>query len=189
MSEKFLIASDIHGSAYWCRQLLEIFQREGADKLILLGDLLYHGPRNDFPEEYDPKTVFALLNAKKDKIIAVRGNCDSEVDQMVLEFPMMADYALLLHENKTVFLTHGHLFNADMPPSLQAGDLLLNGHFHTPCHHRLGNGALYANCGSVGLPKAETPHSCILLETGALTWIDLETGGIFDCESLENKGE
>lgn len=189
MSEKYLIASDLHGSAYWCRRLLEVLESEQADKLILLGDLLYHGPRNDFPEEYDPKTVFALLNAVKDKILAVRGNCDSEVDQMVLEFPMLADYALLSHGGKTVFLTHGHLFNADLPPSLQVGDLLLNGHFHTPCHQRLESGALYANCGSVGLPKADTPHSCLLLQDGTLTWIDLETGGIFDCVSLEKQGE
>ena len=178
---KLLIASDIHGSAFWCEQLLCAFERENADKLILLGDLLYHGPRNDFPDEYAPKKVFAMLNAIKEKITAIRGNCDSEVDQMVLEFPMMADYAILSAGNKTLFLTHGHLFNADMPPLLKDGDVLFNGHFHTPEYRRLKNGALYANCGSVSLPKPDYPHSYILVDGNTLYWKDLETGGIFDC--------
>ncbi len=177
---KLIIASDIHGSAYWCAQLLDAFANEGADKLVLLGDLLYHGPRNDFPDDYSPKKVFAMLNAIKDKLLCVRGNCDSEVDQMVLEFPMMADYAVLEANGHTLFLTHGHLFNAENPPILQKGDLLLNGHFHTPCSKLLENGALYANCGSVALPKDETPHSYLLLDENTLYWKDLETGGIFD---------
>lgn len=182
--QKIIIASDIHGSAYWCKELLSAFEQEGADKLILLGDLLYHGPRNDFPDDYSPRTVFDMLNAVKDKILCVRGNCDSEVDQMVLAFPIMADYALTEVNGKTLFLTHGHLFNADMPPSLQAGDLLLNGHFHTPYHSEMENGAIYANCGSVSLPKDDTPHSYILIEDGTMYWKDLETGGIFDCIDL-----
>ena len=177
---KILIASDIHGSAYWCARLLEEFENEGADKLVLLGDLLYHGPRNDFPDDYSPKKVFAMLNAIKDKLVCVRGNCDSEVDQMVLEFPMMADYALLETNGKRLFLTHGHLFNKENPPLLQKGDLLLNGHFHTPCNQEMENGAIYINCGSVALPKDETPHSFIVLEDNTLSWKDLETGGMFD---------
>lgn len=181
---KYIIASDIHGSAYWCRELLSAFETEGADKLILLGDLLYHGPRNDFPDEYFPKRVFAMLNAVKEKLLCVRGNCDSEVDQMVLEFPMMADYAMLPHGEKTLFLTHGHLFNADMPPLLKKGDVLFNGHFHSPANYTMENGATYANCGSVSLPKEGTPHSYILLDGDTLYWKDLETGGIFDCLSL-----
>lgn len=181
---KLIIASDIHGSAYWCERLLSAFQDEGADKLVLLGDILYHGPRNDFPDDYAPKKVFAMLNAVKDRILCVRGNCDSEVDQMVLEFPIMADYALLDCEGHTLFLTHGHLFNADMPPLLHDGDVLFNGHFHNPCNRKLENGAYYANCGSVALPKPETPHSYILLDGDTLYWKDLETGGMFDCLTL-----
>ena len=181
---KILIASDIHGSAYWCEQLLSAFENEEADKLILLGDLLYHGPRNDFPDDYSPKKVFAMLNAIKEKILCVRGNCDSEVDQMVLEFPIMADYALLAHGGRVLFLTHGHLFDEEKPPLLKAGDILFNGHFHTPCNRELENGAIYANCGSVALPKDETPHSYILLDGDTLYWKDLETGGIFECLDL-----
>ena len=181
---KIIVASDIHGSAYWCAELLSAFKNEGADKLVLLGDLLYHGPRNDFPDEYSPKKVFAMLNAIKEKLLCVRGNCDSEVDQMVLEFPMMADYALLESNGKTLFLTHGHLFNADMPPLLKAGDLLFNGPFHTPENRVLDNGAIYVNCGSVSLPKDGTPHSYLLLDENVLYWKDLETGEIFDCLEL-----
>ena len=181
---KYVIASDIHGSADWCEKLLDVFQTEKADKLILLGDILYHGPRNDFPDGYCPKNVFAMLNAIKDKILCVRGNCDSEVDQMVLEFPIMADYAVADENGHTLFFTHGHLFNADMPPLLKAGDVLFNGHFHTPECRVLDNGAHYANCGSTALPKADTPHSYILVDNGVLYWKDLETGGIFDCLTL-----
>lgn len=177
---KYIIASDIHGSAHWCDELMKIFHRENADKLILLGDLLYHGPRNPLPDGHNPQKVFATLNAVKDKIIAVRGNCDSEVDQMVLEFPCLADYAILAHGEKTIFITHGHLFNAENPPLLQAGDLLLNGHFHEPCHKLLPNGSFYINDGSVALPKANTPHSCLLLDENKLSWIDLSTGAVFD---------
>ena len=182
---KFLIASDIHGSAFWCEKLLQAFDSEQADKLVLLGDLLYHGPRNDFPDGYSPKKVFDMLNAVKDKIVCVRGNCDSEVDQMVLEFPMMADYALLDGGNgRTIFATHGHLFNSENPPLLQAGDLLLNGHFHTPCHQKLGCGATYANCGSTALPKDDTLHSYIVYENGALVWKNLYNGEVFDGVNL-----
>ena len=181
---KWIIASDIHGSAYWCEQVLASFENENADRLILLGDILYHGPRNDFPDDYSPKKVFSMLNAMKEKISCVRGNCDSEVDQMVLEFPIMADYMLLDVKGKTLFATHGHLFNEENPPLLKAGDVLLNGHFHSPCNRVMQNGAIYANCGSAALPKEGTPHSYILVEDGVLYWKDLETGGIFDCLEL-----
>ena len=182
--QKLIIASDIHGSAYWCRQLLDAFENEGADTLVLLGDLLYHGPRNDFPDEYAPKKVFQMLNDMKDKIVSVRGNCDSEVDQMVLEFPCLADYALLNVDGKNLFLTHGHLFNAENPPLLKKGDVLLNGHFHCPETKPLENGATYVNCGSVALPKDGTPHSYVLFDNGTFYLKDLETGGIFDCFTL-----
>ena len=181
---KYLIASDIHGSADWCERLLSAFENEQADKLVLLGDILYHGPRNDFPDGYSPKRVFAALNAIKEKIVCVRGNCDSEVDQMVLEFPIMADYALLECNERTLFATHGHLFNENALPPLKNGDILLNGHFHTPCCRELDNGVIYANCGSVSLPKEDTPHSYILVDDGVMYWKDLETGGIFDCYTL-----
>lgn len=182
--EKIIFASDIHGSAYWCDELLAAFQNENADKLVLLGDLLYHGPRNDFPDDYSPKKVFAALNAVKDKIIGVRGNCDSEVDQMVLEFPIMADYALLTLRNRNAFLTHGHLYDAENPPLLRSGDILFNGHFHSPCLRKTEKGFIYANCGSVALPKADAPHSYILYENGTLYLKDLQTGGIFDCMDI-----
>ena len=183
--QKLIIASDIHGSAYWCRQLISAFKNEGAEKLLLLGDILYHGPRNDLPDEYSPKQVLATLNEHKDKITCVRGNCDSEVDQMVLEFPIMADFALLERGNATLFATHGHLYNEQTPPLLKKGDVLLNGHFHVPCARETENGAYYVNCGSVSLPKDGTPHSYILVEDNVFYFKDLETGGIFDCLELK----
>ncbi len=181
---KYLIASDIHGSAFWCQKLLNALENEEADKLVLLGDLLYHGPRNDFPDDYSPKKVLAMLNGVKDKILCVRGNCDSEVDQMVLEFPILADYAVADHNGRTLFFTHGHLWSAENPPLLKKGDILFNGHFHTPAVTEMQTGGYYANCGSVALPKPDTPHSYILIEEDTLYLKDLETGGIFDCLSL-----
>lgn len=180
MNGKFLIASDIHGSAFWCKKLVDAFYSEGADRLLLLGDLLYHGPRNPLPLEYSPQAVFEMLNALQDKITAVRGNCDSEVDQMVLSFPMLAGSALIFDGTRNLFLTHGHLYNDANPPLLKKGDLLFNGHFHTPCHKTLEKGALYINCGSVSIPKDGTPHSYILLENNTLVWKNLETGEAFD---------
>lgn len=177
---KFLIASDIHGSAFWCDKLLKAFEKEHADRLLLLGDLLYHGPRNPLPQDYACPSVMGALNAIKDKITAIRGNCDSEVDQMVLEFPMLADYALVDDNGRTLFLTHGHLYNAENPPLLKKGDVLLGGHFHVPCHRELLSGVLYANCGSVSLPKENTPHSYIIYENGELTWKDLLSEEVFD---------
>ena len=177
---KYIIASDIHGSAFWCDKLLKAFEKENADRLLLLGDLLYHGPRNPFPQDYGCPAVFAALNAHKDKITAIRGNCDSEVDQMVLEFPMLADYALIGDQGRTLFLTHGHLFDAQTPPPLKQGDVLFNGHFHVPCHRELANGVLYANCGSVALPKDGTPHSYILVDGNKLLWKNLASGETFD---------
>ena len=180
MNGKFLIASDIHGSAFWCEKVIDAFQKEGANRLLLLGDLLYHGPRNPLPDGYAPQKVFEMLNGLKNQITAVRGNCDSEVDQMVLDFPMLADCALIFDGKRNLFLTHGHIYNEGILPPLNAGDLLFNGHFHTPCHKQLTNGALYINCGSVALPKDGTPHSYILLEDDTLCWKNLETGEVFD---------
>ena len=177
---KILIASDIHGSAYWSEKLLDVFRFQGASRLLLLGDLLYHGPRNDLPQDYAPKKVFASLNAIKDKITAVRGNCDSEVDQMVLAFPMLADYAIVSEGSWNLFATHGHLFNEATPPLLNGGDVLLNGHFHKPCHKKLSSGTYYVNCGSVSLPFDATPHSCVIVENGTFRWLNIESGQVFD---------
>ena len=182
---KYIIASDIHGSSYWCDKLLNLFKNEDADKLLLVGDLLYHGPRNPFPEKYDTQTVYGKLNAIKDHLICVRGNCDSEVDQMVLDFPMMDDYKVLPLGSRTMYLTHGHLHDAEKTLiPLLPGDLQVNGHFHVPTFKRLENGTLYANCGSVGLPKDSSPHSCMLVTETELAWIDLSTGKAFHTQKL-----
>ena len=127
---KWLIASDIHGSAYWCRRLIEKYAQEKADRLILLGDVLYHGPRNDLPDEYAPKKVIEMLNGMRDRILCVRGNCDTEVDQMVLNFPVLADYALLELGERMIYMTHGHVYNENNLPPLREGDILLHGHTH-----------------------------------------------------------
>lgn len=176
---KLLIASDLHGSAHYCRLMLDAFHRERADRLVLLGDLLYHGPRNPLPEDYDTKAVTALLNGVADQLLCVRGNCDSEVDQMVLEFPILADYAFLAVDDLNICATHGHLYGPDNPPPLRHGDFLLCGHIHLPVR-RAYEGFTYLNPGSLALPKDGTPHSYMTLEDGAFIWHDLETGTPFE---------
>ena len=172
---KWLIASDIHGSAYYCRKVVECFEREGAERMLLLGDVLYHGPRNDLPRDYAPKEVAAQLNAMADRVLGVRGNCDAEIDQAVLRFPIMADYALLCESARTVFATHGHLFGPDCLPPLHAREILLSGHTHVPvCAER--DGIVMLNPGSAAIPKEGSPHSCMTLEGGIFRWIDLESG-------------
>lgn len=170
---KWMIASDIHGSAFYGEKVLEGFYREKADRLLLLGDLLYHGPRNDLPEGYDPKKLTALLNGQKDKLFCVQGNCDAQVDQMVLEFPIMADYFLLEAAGHLVFCTHGHLYNAMEPPVLGSGDVLLHGHTHVPAKDN-SLGFWYLNPGSVSLPKENSPRGYMTLEGGTFLWKDLE---------------
>ncbi len=165
---KIFIASDIHGSAFWCRKMLEAFQTEGADKLLLLGDILYHGPRNNLPEKYDPKAVINMLNPLKDRILCVRGNCDTEVDQMVLDFPILADYALLYDGDIRIFATHGHRFNEDNLPPLSKGDILLYGHTHIQVRREHEN-YTYINPGSVSIPKENTGHGYAVLENGEVT--------------------
>jgi len=150
---KLLIASDIHGDAEAAGTIAEHFAQGGYDKLLLLGDILYHGPRNDLPAAYDPKAVISILNPLSDRILAVRGNCDGEVDQMVLHFPIMADYCLLSLDGLTVFATHGHHFTKDAPPPLSKGDILLHGHTHVHTATPFGNENLYLNPGSAALPK------------------------------------
>lgn len=180
---KLLIASDIHGAAGYCRDLLAAWDSEGADRLLLLGDLLYHGPRNDLPPDYAPKEVIALLNARKNQIFCVRGNCDTEVDQMVLEFPVLADYAVLTAGSRLLYATHGHVYNTAHLPPLQPGDILLHGHTHIPAWEVFGTDNLYLNPGSVSIPKAGTPHSYMTLENGVFTWKELG-GEVYHTESL-----
>lgn len=173
---KYLIASDLHGSAYYCEKLLEAFAAEKADRLLLLGDILYHGPRNDLPREYNPKKVIALLNPIKRKILCVRGNCDCDVDQMVLEFPIMADYAVLDLEDRIVFVTHGHVFNEANPPMLMPGDILLHGHTHVQVCRPFGDDNMYLNPGSLAIPKEDSVHGYMTLEGRTFTWKALEDG-------------
>ena len=169
---KLMIASDIHGSAKYCRMLTEAFEKENPDKLLILGDILYHGPRNDLPEEYAPKKVIELLNPLKEKLLCVRGNCDTEVDQMVLDFPVLAEYCILWLDNRTIFATHGHKFNEQTLPPLCKGDILLNGHTHIPAY-RETNGIIYINPGSVSIPKENSKHRYMILENNKFTWKEL----------------
>ena len=176
---KWMIASDLHGSAYYCRKMLEAFEREGADRLFLLGDLLYHGPRNDLPREYAPKEIIPLLNGKKEKLLCVRGNCDAEVDQMVLEFPVLADYAVLPVGRRLIYATHGHIYHVKNLPPLAPGDVLLHGHTHVPAWTEFGQGNLYLNPGSVSIPKENSPHSYMTLEENTMQWKELESSAVF----------
>ena len=176
---KWMIASDLHGSAYYCRKMLEAFEREGADRLFLLGDLLYHGPRNDLPREYAPKEVIPLLNGKREKLLCVRGNCDAEVDQMVLEFPVLADYAVLPVGQRLIYATHGHIYHVKNLPPLAPGDVLLHGHTHVPAWTEFGQGNLYLNPGSVSIPKEDRPHSYMTLEGNTMQWKELESSAVF----------
>lgn len=160
---RYMFASDIHGSAYYCRELLAAYEASGADRLILLGDLLYHGPRNDLPREYDPKAVTAMLNAHRQEIYAVRGNCEAEVDQMVLEFPVMADYAVMVLNGLNFFVTHGHLFHQDQLPPMKEGDILIHGHTHL-LRADACDGYYILNPGSTSLPKDGNPATYAILD-------------------------
>lgn len=170
---KWLIASDIHGSAYYCKELIAASEREKADKILLLGDILYHGPRNDLPRDYAPKQVIEMLNGISDKILCVRGNCDTEVDQMVLGFPILADYAILYLGGHRVYITHGHNFGENNPPLLRDGDILMNGHTHVPACRNKDN-FLYINPGSVSIPKENSVHGYMTWEDGTFYWKDLD---------------
>lgn len=170
---KLMFASDLHGSALCTEKLLERCRAEAPERLILLGDLLYHGPRNDLPDGYDPKRVIALLNAVKDKLLCVRGNCEAEVDQMVLDFPVMADYAVLFLEGRMVFLTHGHVFNEQNLPKLGKGDVLIHGHTHVRALADRGS-YFFLNPGSVSIPKGDGIRGYMVYEDGVFTQKDLD---------------
>lgn len=172
---KWMIASDLHGSAACCRRMLDRFETEGAARLLLLGDLLYHGPRNNLPQGYAPREVIPLLNAVRERLLCVRGNCDAEVDQMVLDFPILANYAVLPLEGRLVYATHGHQFGEGCPPPLCPGDILLCGHTHVPKCADHGS-YWYLNPGSVALPKENSPRSYMTLEDGVFLWKELDTG-------------
>ena len=176
MSErvKWLIASDIHGDAECTEKLIERYRESGAEKIILLGDILYHGPRNDLPSGYAPKKVIEMLNSMKDELLCVRGNCDTEVDQMVLSFPMLADYAYLCADGLTFFATHGHNYNTEKLPPLKKGDILLHGHTHIPACEPFGDGNLYVNPGSVSIPKENSAKSYIIYDNRTLNYFDID---------------
>ena len=181
---KLMIASDIHGSALWCEKLLDAWAAEGRPRILLLGDLLYHGPRNDLPDGYAPKRVIEMLNGIREHLLCVRGNCEAEVDQMVLKFPVMADYCVLPLPDRAIYATHGHEFGEQNPPPLMPGDLLLCGHTHVPAFNR-HEGFTYVNPGSTSIPKDGAPHSYMLLVDGTLVWKDLETGDVLRREALD----
>lgn len=170
---KLMIASDIHGAADFCEQMLAAYDRERAEKLLLLGDILYHGPRNDLPERYAPKEVIAMLNARKEELLCVRGNCDTDVDQMVLEFPIMAEYGILYVKSRMIFATHGHIFHEKKLPMLKKGDILLHGHTHVPACRETED-YIYLNPGSVSIPKDGSWHGYMILEDGVFTWKELD---------------
>lgn len=168
---KYFVASDIHGDSYWAERVITGFKESGAEKLILLGDILYHGPRNNLPEHYEPKKVIEMLNNIADKIIAVRGNCDTEVDQMVLKFPILADYIYLVDEGTVFFATHGHKYNPmSLPSVMPEGAILLTGHTHVAGDNAVdcanGSKIRYMNPGSPSIPKENTKPSFIIIENG-----------------------
>ena len=171
---KLLIASDIHGDIRAARAVVDAYRASGADRLVLLGDLLYHGPRNDLPKDYAPKEVIELLNSVKNELLCVRGNCDTEVDQMVLDFPILADYALIEADGVRMFVTHGHKFNLDNLPPLKTGEVLVHGHTHVRAMVEFGDKNLYVNPGSPSIPKENTPRGCALLDGGKFRFIDFE---------------
>ena len=176
---KLLIASDLHGDKEAARRVLELYKEESCDKLLLLGDLLYFGPRNTLTDSYSPAEVIKLLNENRDIILAVRGNCDAEVDQMVLDFPIMADYCYLYLDGLTVFATHGHRFNTENPPPLRKGEILLHGHTHVQKCIEFGDGNYYLNPGSTTYPKEENPKTYMVYENRCFTVKDLDGKIIF----------
>ena len=180
---KIMIASDIHGSEIFCKKLITAFEKENPDKLLLLGDILYHGPRNALPGEYNPKGVIEILNNIKDKIMCVRGNCDTEVDQMVLEFPILSDYCIIYAKNHLIYATHGH--HIPKRELLSKNDAVLYGHTHVP-RCEIEDEVLYLNPGSVSIPKNNSQHSYMVLDDTHLYWknLDMEIYNEFDLDNM-----
>lgn len=170
---KYFIASDIHGSALYLEKMAERFQAEKADCLVLLGDLLYHGPRNDLPDGYDPKRCIEILNNWKN-VLCVRGNCDTEVDQMVLNFPIMAEYAVICAEDKQIYLTHGHRGL----PQFKDKPVVLAGHTHVTALEDRGE-YVYINPGSVSIPKDGSKRGYAVLEGRKITAMTLDGEAVF----------
>ncbi len=180
---KWIIGSDLHGSAEYTAKFLEAVESEEADRILLLGDILYHGPRNALPELYGPMQVYEMLNKYKDKILCVRGNCDAEVDQCVLEFPIMAEYMQIVDSGKMIFATHGDHYNTGHLPPLSGIDVLLHGHTHIPaCEDH--NGYIYCNPGSVSIPKGGSTNSYMTMENGLLQWHRLSDGSVYMSHQL-----
>ncbi len=183
---KILVASDLHGSALYTNMLFAFFEQERPDSLLLLGDLLYHGPRNALPEDYETMKTADLLNRYKDSILCVQGNCDAEVDQCVLDFPIFESYRSLEIGSTRVYATHGHKYGPhNVPPMLGAGDILLCGHTHVPAWDRLPYGVRYFNPGSVSIPKGGSCHSCMILTDEEALWIDLTGGNLYHSERID----
>jgi len=170
---KLLIVSDIHGDIESAKNIISIYEKEACDKILILGDILYHGPRNDLPHSYNPKAVIELLNKNTDLFLAVRGNCDTEVDQMVLNFPILADYCYLSLDGISIFATHGHTYNMDNIPPLRPGEILLHGHTHVLKCEKFGNNNYYINPGSITLPKENNPKTYMIYEGRIFTIKDI----------------
>ena len=171
---KILIASDIHGSEYFCKKLTDCFENEKCDKMVLLGDILYHGPRNGLPKDYNPKGVASLLNNLSDRILCVRGNCDSEVDQMILDFPILSDYGFICINEITLLLAHGH----NIPNNIASGNIFASGHTHFPLCDS-SRGFLHINPGSASIPKENSPHSYIIFDGKEFLWKRVENGEVY----------
>ncbi len=177
---KILVASDLHGSSYFAKKIIDVLESENADKIVILGDVYNHGPRNNLPKDYAPMEVAKLLNAVKDKLIVVKGNCDSAVDTMISEFDFIEDACILI-EGKSVFLTHGHVYNKDNMPKTKY-NAVIYGHFHTGFIENI-NGTVVANAGSLSLPKNNTPSSYIVLENCEIILKDID-GNLIDKKSF-----
>ena len=174
---KLLIASDIHGDIKCAKSLIDAAKKEAPDKIVLLGDILYHGPRNDLPENYNPKAVISLLNSHRDQLLCVRGNCDTEVDQMVLAFPILSDSAQIFDGEVNMFLSHGHIFSPEKLPPLSKNSVFLYGHTHVQKIEWV-DGILCINPGSVTLPKENNPKTYLIYENGEFTIYDLDGNAV-----------
>lgn len=183
---KIMFASDIHGDFNRTKRVFELYEYECAQKLVLLGDLLYFGPRNTLTEGYDPQATIKILNENKEKLICVRGNCDAEVDQMVLNFPIMADYAYLCVDGYSMLLTHGHRLNTSNPGNIRSKEILIHGHTHILCIEKFGEGNLYINPGSTTYPKENNPPSYMVYENGVFEIKNLETTEVLESIDLKS---